>query len=130
MLETSLQGFVGRYLDALAVGEDPIAARGIGLIIDRFAISVRRAHEDSTGFSLSGRTLSRWFPGSRLYCTIPTWFPCLCCVPIRATTYEQQVNADATHTLAGTIAVRSGGYAVSVRQEPLRNIQNLALFSI
>ena len=45
MLETSLQGFVGQYLDALAVGEDPIAARGIGLIIDRFAISVRRAHE-------------------------------------------------------------------------------------
>jgi hypothetical protein len=66
MLETSLQGFVGQYLDALAVGEDPIAARGIGLIIDRFAISIRRAHEDSTGFSLSGRTFSRWFPGSRL----------------------------------------------------------------
>jgi hypothetical protein len=43
MFETSLQDFVGRYLDALAVGDDPIAARGIGLIIDRFAISVRRA---------------------------------------------------------------------------------------
>ena len=45
MFETSSQGFVGQYLDTLAVGEDPIAARGIGLIIDRFAISVRRAHE-------------------------------------------------------------------------------------
>jgi len=42
MFETSLQGFVGQYLDTLAVGEDPIAARGIGLIIDCFAISVRR----------------------------------------------------------------------------------------
>jgi len=39
----TLQDFVGWYLDALAVGDDPIAARGIGLVIDRFAISVRRA---------------------------------------------------------------------------------------
>src|SRR5215471_10491806 len=39
----ALQDFVGRYLDGLAVGDDPIAARGIGLVIDRFAISVRRA---------------------------------------------------------------------------------------
>jgi hypothetical protein len=34
MFETSLQDFVGRYPDALAIGDDPIAARGIGLIID------------------------------------------------------------------------------------------------
>jgi hypothetical protein len=36
MFETSLQDFVGRYPDALAIGDDPIDARGIGLIIDRF----------------------------------------------------------------------------------------------
>jgi hypothetical protein len=49
MFETSLQDFVGRYLDDLAVGDDPIAARGIGLIIDRFAISVRRAAQGLHG---------------------------------------------------------------------------------
>jgi hypothetical protein len=31
MFETSLQDFVGLYPDALAIGDDPIAARGIGL---------------------------------------------------------------------------------------------------
>ena len=39
----AFQDSVGWYLDALAVGDDPIVTRGIGLVIDRFAISVRRA---------------------------------------------------------------------------------------
>ena len=62
----ALQDFVGRYLDALAVGDDPIAARGIGLIIDRFAISVRRAARGLHGIQSLSPDFLPWFLGSRL----------------------------------------------------------------